>query len=176
MREAAVVASATVALQPIRARGLVLVLTVVARTLAISSEISTANVVALVRAVSRRNQRWVGFVRPGAWVAGTFPSVPERFAVAFRRRLGILLDGQHLPVATVQLVSGVLYTNAFEVGLHAIVKPGIVTFHVPLRQPVEVRYIWAKLRMMPHLVVEQTLEDVFRWGFPQPRNGSVPLM
>jgi hypothetical protein len=143
VREAAVVASATVAPQPIRTRSLVLVLAVVARTFAIPSEISAANVVPLVRAVSRRNQRWVGFVRPGAWIAGTFPSVPERFAVAFRHRLRVLLDRQHLSVAAVQLVPGVLYTNAFEVGFHAIVEPRVVTFRVPLGQPVKVRYVWA---------------------------------
>ncbi len=143
MREAAVVASATAAPQPVRTRSLMLVLAVVARTFAIPSKVSAANVVPLVRAVSRRNQRWVGFVRPGAWVAGTFPSVPKRFAVAFRHRFRVLLDRQHLSVPAIQLAPGVLYTNAFEVGLHAIVKPGVVTFRVPLGQPVEVRYVWA---------------------------------
>jgi hypothetical protein len=30
--------------------------------------------------------------------------------------------------------------------------------------------------MMLHLFVKQTFENVFRWGFPQPRDGSVPVM
>ena len=30
--------------------------------------------------------------------------------------------------------------------------------------------------MMLHLLVKQAFEDVLRWGFPQPRNGSVPVV
>ena len=112
VRQAAAVASATLAAKPSRARGLVLVLAVFTRTLSVAREIAATDSVTLMLAVARRSQGWVVFVRPGAWVTRAFARAPERFAIAFRRRVGIGLDRQGPSATTIQLVSRMLNPHA----------------------------------------------------------------
>ena len=112
VRQAAAVASATLAAKPSRARGLVLVLAVLTRTISVAREVAATDGVALMLAVARRGQRWVGLVEPGAWLTRAFARVPERFAVAFRRRVKIGLDRQGPSATTIQLVSRMLNPHA----------------------------------------------------------------